>query len=44
MILVGGYGGSNGSTGSTYLYDVEKYDVDGFVTQLPNMTYKRYMY
>ena len=42
MILVGGYGGSEGST---YLNDVEKYDVDGgLVTQLPNMNVKRYMY
>ena len=37
MILVGGKNG-------TILNNVEKYDVDGFVTQLPNMNYNRYMY
>ena len=42
MILVGGYGGSEGST---YLNDVEKYDVDGLVVGgLPDMNYNRYMY
>ena len=38
MILVGG------SNGLTFFNNVEKYDVDGLVTPLPNMNYNRYMY
>ena len=41
MILVGGQGGP---TGFANFNEVEKYDVDGNVTQLPSMNNKRYMY
>ena len=38
MMLVGGKQGGN------WINSVEKYDIDGFVTDLPNMNYRRYMF